>query len=219
MVTAAHWYESSAFVGITGLVISVLAAVGTTVAAYRFAKPRRLILVDIPRARFSALEPSPQDWPDIFAAKTEHEFENLRLIRVQLRSKGRWDIATSAFDRHRPIVIDIGISILDMKSVQPADVPHLEAEIAGTELKIGPGLVRRRRRWNFTLLTDGPATCFKCVNPLTDVDILRNSQQRSRRRKSLIVTVLVYALITWLLYKLGVLAQIGDSLAAFFNSL
>jgi hypothetical protein len=214
MPVAAPWYESSAFVEIAGLIISAVTLIVTTAAAYRIAKPRRLVLVDMPQVKSL---PGEHSWPDIEA----HELDgaSLNVVEVRMRAKGRWDIPTSSFDRDMPIAIDLGAGIVSLKRVQPPDVPQLKAEAAGTELRIGPGLVRRHHKWNFILLTRGPAACFTCVSPLIDVELLTSAQQRTRRRWSALLLAIFYVPIFWVLYKLGVLREIGDALAAFIDSL
>lgn len=219
MTLALHWYESTTFVGIAGLVISVFTAAGTTVAAYRFARPKRLVLVDMPQPGIPLLKAPSSYWPDSFTVEPGKDLSNVSVVKLQFRSKGRWDIATNAFDQDMPITIDLGVPILSMKRVQPMGVPFLRADFSETELRIGPGLVRQRRKWEFVLLTEAPTARFTFTNPLVDVDVLRNTQQRSRRWKSIVLLLVAYVIISLLLYRLKLLMPLGNAIATFVNSL
>lgn len=214
-LASGRWLESP----ITGLVVTILLAIGTTAIAWWAIRPKRLILIDMPEAGSPSSEAEFYSWSDSIANQSTGSPESLHIVKVDLRTKGRWDIASVAFDRDLPLTLDIGVQILAMKAVQPTGVPNLRAEIVGTELQIGPGLVRRRRTWRFTLLTNGVATHFTCLNPLIDVDIRTPVEQRRRRRISLAVVVPLYVLIVWALYRLGILGRVAAGLAAFFASL
>ena len=176
-LTFGHWLESP----ITGLVVAVLLAIVTTAIAWWNIRPKRLIVVDIPQRGTPFLKAESHSRPGSVVDQTGSGPESPHIVKVHLKTKGRWDVASTAFDRDLPLILDIGATILSMEVVQPPWTPRLKAEVAGTELRIGPGLVPRRRMWVFTLLTNGIASCFTYVNPLIDIDIRTAVQQRRRR--------------------------------------
>lgn len=213
--TAGHWLESP----ITGLVVTILLAIGTTTVAWWGVRPKRLIIIDIPRIGTPFHEVEAHSLPDPIADQSASDPELLYIVEVSLRTKGRWDVASDAFDHNFPLILDVGTKIQSVKTAQPARTPHLKVEATGNELRIGPGLVRRRRVWVFTLLTNGISTRFTYVNPLIDVDIRTRAEQRRRRQIFLSMTVPLYLFLAWALYSLGILDKIAIGLNAFLSSL
>lgn len=214
-LAAGRWLESP----ITGLIVTILLAIGTTAVAWWAIRPKRLILIDMPETGSPFPEAELHSWSDSIANQPTGSPESPHIVKVDLRSKGRWDIASVAFDRDSPLTLDIGVRILAIRTVQPTGVPHLRAEIDGTELRIGPGLMRRRRTWRYTLLTNGTAAHFTYLNPLIDVDIRTPAEQRRRRQISLAIVLPLYLLIVWALYRLGILDRVAVGISAFFASL
>jgi hypothetical protein len=210
-----HWYESP----LTGLAVTILLAIGTTAIGWWNIRPKRLILVDVPQTGTPLCIEGPHSWPDAIRDPERGDLESLYIVKVDLRTKGRWDIASTSFDRGLPLILDVGVPILAMKILQAKGTPHLNVEVAGTELSIGPGLVRRRREWIFTLLTNEAATRFVCVNPLIDVDIRTAAEQRRRRQVTLAITLPLYLFILFALGQLGILPKIVAAIGAFFGSL
>jgi hypothetical protein len=212
-----HLYDSPTVINLATLGISALSIVAIFVAGWRFAKPTRLVLVDATRAGVPfAVSVRSATWPGILSFRPDADPANLHTVEVRLESKGRWDIATSAFDRDIPITIDVGAPIAGLMRAQPSDVPDLKAEIAGTELRIGPGLIRRNRKWDFVLVTEGPATSLACVNPLIDADVLTTAQRRNARLKR-IAYLIVVAVSTALL--LRYLPEVFEGIARAFTVL
>jgi hypothetical protein len=185
----AHLVESGIFIAWITLTATTIGAISTI----RIARPRRLVLVGIPQVGIPLHEARPHDWPDVIPSEPGKDYEDLQVVKVQLRTGGRWDIASSAFDQDLPITIDVGVPILTMRidRLLDTDTPYLKAEIAGTELKVGPSLLRPHETWTFVLLTNGRATLAIRINPLVDIKILKNTEQRRRQLKYLVVIIIL----------------------------
>jgi hypothetical protein len=222
MVAAPHLVESAIFIAYITFAVTALGAIVATIAYTRIAKPGRLVLIDMPQGGVPLNETPPQDWPDVIPVEPGRDHDDLRVVKVELKTTGRWDVASSAFDQGLPITIDVGAPILKMEINRPPDTPYLKAEIADTKLKIGPALLRRRLTWTFILLTNGPAA-LAIVNPLIDVNILRNSQQKRRRRKYLALTIVLYVIIVASSpsargAQAGLIYQLSSGIAAFLGN-
>lgn len=93
-------------------------------------------------------------------------------VEVHLVARGRRDIAYTAFDRQRPLVLDVGAHIyaqLGEPRLEPADAAAPEISFAGTKLVIEPFSIKRRERISLSLLVDG-APRLVCPSPnLNDV--------------------------------------------------
>ncbi|MDN3356852.1 hypothetical protein [Actinomadura sp. DC4] len=79
-----------------------------------------------------------------------------RVLEIKLINEGRRDIPSSAFDRERPLVLDVGVPILELL-VASTEPGYSEPAVVrnGSQLRIGPDLIARGQRTTFSLLIDG----------------------------------------------------------------
>jgi hypothetical protein len=133
--------------------------------------------------------------------EVRHEGQLLALpyaVKVQLVSRGRKDIPSSSFDNGEPIILDVGAPIvtgLSVDSDTDTMPPHV---VKGTELHIGPGLIRKRQTLTFTLLTDGRPT-LTCRNSLIDVQVLKQTSEPTEISKTRAWQVITLTLVAgWL---------------------
>lgn len=129
-----------------------------------------------------------------------------------LSPQGRLDIPGSAFDRSKPLCLDVGARIIEIlkTTTLPADraVPGLG--IDGAALRIGPGLsanAKPSHLWTLTLfvsadtlslLVDGPSPRLTCPEPpLIDVNVQR--QEDASKPNRVISSVLAATAVAWAL--------------------
>lgn len=134
----------------------------------------------------------------------------------------------------------MGVPIIDLLETvfHPAKAPLPKVEATGTELKIGPDLLRKGQTMTFVVLADGASSHLKCENPLANV---REKEVRYQARQEaawwqtgMLKKVVTWAIIIFVVFYLATqptsaskiihhayngIHSAGISLAKFVNSL
>lgn len=110
-----------------------------------------------------------------------------RMVEVTLFNAERQAIPSEAFDRGRPLVLDLAVPIVELLEVTPPPGQlGFAVEVDGTALRIGPDLIPKRQKLSFSLLVDGLAPELRCrEGHLIDIDVRPATHQppaRARRR-------------------------------------
>lgn len=206
MTLATPWYESQSLGTALTLVAGLITGFFGGWATLRAANPKRQLVYWMPTA-MPILNTS-DSVGDLLVMRGGQALRNPHVLDVRLTNSGRRDIASSHFDGELPIVLDVGVPLVEILGItsQPTSL-HTPTVIADdTALKVTPGLIARGQTIHFSLLVDGPAPSLSCQASLIDVTVQEkrepNRQQRRSDRHSLVIgvkiTVLTLAFLTFL---------------------
>jgi hypothetical protein len=178
MLLSEAWYQSGLFWAIAAAAIAVIAMPVGVVAAYRSANPKRRLIFGM--FNVAPLVGAPAGVRGDLEIRHQGEVvADPQLVTLAIASRSRRDISSDDFDQARPIVLDLGVPItklIDQSSTagKVRDVPAPVAVVGSTELRIGPGLIRRDHAMTWTLLVDGTPQ-LKSQIFLRDVDSHRRN--------------------------------------------
>ena len=98
-------------------------------------------------------------------------------VGIYLSSRGRRDITRDAFDEGEPVELDIGVPIQRLVKTwnSQGDIRIVTAQVKGTCLMVGPGLINRRQNLRFTVIADEKPTGVTCQASLIDVSVREQS--------------------------------------------
>ncbi len=167
------WYASGMFWAIAAVVVAVVAIVVGTWAAFRSARPRRVLHVWVDSAVPLMNTARGLHGRRLAVTLDGQELTAPHVVAVKVVSRGALDIAASAFGG-RPLELEFGVPVLGMLEWQAdagrAAVRPPEIEVIGTALHLGPSLLTRRHRLRYTVLLDGKPK-FHPVGDLVDVTV------------------------------------------------
>lgn len=149
---------------------------------WRVANPKRRLLYGMPVA--TPLLNAGQDVRHgLEVRRGDHILTDPHVLEVTLFNQGRLDIPSSAFDRGRPLTLDVGVPVLDiLKTTTSPDHAVPTIDFDGTALKIGPDLLGRRQKISFSLLVDGPDPALSCPPPHPiNIQVVRNPDEPTKR--------------------------------------
>jgi hypothetical protein len=165
----------STLLAVAGIVVSLIALAVSIIMWYHVA-PRRLLVYWLDHD--TAL---PQD-----PAALNREVTRLRLTiggdlpphrlhvaGFRMASRGRLDIRPNDFSESRPLVFDLGASIVQVikRDMGGQAMPKLDTSIDGSQLTFRPGWIRSDQAVSMELLTTGRVT-LRCLDPpLFDVRV------------------------------------------------
>jgi hypothetical protein len=233
MLAAVHWYASSTlWTAVVSLAAAFITIAGSIIA-YSAAMPRRSIVYGMPVSAPLISAPSGVK-PGLRLLHGDEELADPHLLEIKLVCRGRRDIPSSSFDQDTPFCIDVGIPIVALLQTTfvPAKAPVPKVAALGSELRVGPSLIRKRQAIRFTVLADGPGARLTDQNPLIDVTVRQEAQEQARQ--SMLRKVITWAAILFVVYYLATqpsgsahfvhsvfnwLHDAGNSLATFVNSL
>ncbi len=174
VLAASDFYVSGGFwVSALGAVAGVLGTIAIIVVTIWIGRPQRRLLYWMPVS--APLLNAGQDVRGKLTVTRGNEIlSEPQLLEIGLLNQGRLDIPTTAFDREKPLRLDVGeqiVELLDVTTV-PANRAVPDVQIDGSTLLIGPSLIPKRETVVFSLLIDGPEPRLTCVAPeLIDVDV------------------------------------------------
>jgi hypothetical protein len=173
VLASGHWYSSAFFLGIVGIAVGVAATL-VSLVLWRIGGPRKrlyyglisdtaLLGSDLPELPETHLEVTLRGQP----VREPH------VLGVWFQNWSRSDIRSADFDRGKPLVIDVGASILDLLAPERLrrDSPQVTLTIDGTKVEISPALIRARQLIRIDLLTEGPPT-LGCSSPIADFTVI-----------------------------------------------
>jgi hypothetical protein len=227
LATAVHGSGSSRFLSdeaALGIIIGVLAllvAVATFILTYVIGVLRRRFIygmtVSAPLVNSSVAR------PELHMLWREQEVTNPHILEVELAYRGRADVESSDFDKDRPLCLDMGVPIIDLVEtvfhLAKAPLPRVEA--VGTELRIGPDLLRKGQAMTFVVLADGPSARLACVNPVVNVkDREVRYQARQEAGRGTLRRVLAWTIILIIIFYVATQpAGTADAIHHFYNEI
>jgi hypothetical protein len=170
------------------------------------------------------------------------------VLGIELGYRGRGDIRGASFEEGRPFRIDVGVPVVGVidAEFEREEKPLPRVEASGSELCIGPGLVRSGQVMRLVVLADGVAGRLSHESPLADVRVRQRGAEAEGRPvlvrriaewwdgPGMVKKVVTWALVLFIVYYLvsdpagsaGVvhhavngLRSAGDALSAFVSSL
>jgi hypothetical protein len=201
---AAKWYESATFWSAAGVVATVLVGVAAAVVTSIVGFPRRRLMYGLPVVA-PMLTSAGTDRGELELSHHGRQVREPYVAEVELVSRGRRDIPSTAYDRHEPIQLDIGTVILELLKVtcEPQSLPVPTAIADGSTLKIGPSLIGKHQKITLTLLTEGRPSPLIVQHSLIDVQVLRQLVEPPRQKRGCGLSILV-GTITLVGYAYGV---------------
>lgn len=230
MLATAHGSGSGAFltsqgVGLIALAVAIAGLWVTIVTS----DLRRRITYGMPvSARLIDRQVAPQNLRVLYR---DQELDDPYVLEIDLAYRGFKDIPKSSFEGE-PLCIDLGTRIIDLLNKISHPEVRVPAEAVGTELRVGPILLRKRQAIKFVVLTDGPGALGVVKNPLAGVKDRRDAQARAQMLS--LKKIVGWAVVIFIAYYLftepagahnaiqgifNVLNQAGKSLATFLTSL
>ncbi|MFC6091664.1 hypothetical protein [Saccharothrix lopnurensis] len=169
------WYVSGTFWTIAAVVVGVVAIAVTTWAAFRSARPRRILYIWADSA-VPLVSNSPGLRGRSLAVSLDgRELAEPHTVTVRVAGRSALDIAASAFDG-APLELEFGVPIVALLEQRSdagrAAVREPAVQVRGTALHVGPALLTRRHRLRYTVLLDGEPR-FHPVSELPDVVVRR----------------------------------------------
>jgi hypothetical protein len=233
MLAAVHWYASTTLWTAVVDLVAAFSTIGASIVAYRVAMPRRSIVYGMLVSAPLLSAPSGVK-PGLRLLHGDEELADPHLLEIELACRGRKDIPSSSFDQGTPFCIDVGIRIVALLQTTfvPAKAPVPKVAAVGSELRVGPSLIRKDQVVRFTVLADGPGARLTDQNPLIDVTVRQKAQEQARQ--SMLRRVITWAAMAFVVYYLATqpsgsahfvhgvfnwLHHAGNSLATFVNSL
>jgi hypothetical protein len=193
------WYASGTFWTAAGVVVAVLVGVAGALVAYTVGFPRRRLLYGMPVAAAMLTAPSGVRG-DLELHHRDTVLTAPHVLEIRLVSRGRKDIPSSAYDSGKPLRLDVGARIVEVLQTtsDPPSIPAPSVTVDGTSLMIGPGLISKRQKITFTVLTDGERPNLTCQSTLIDVQVRQQDSddlQPASTFATVFATVAVLAMI------------------------
>lgn len=178
MIIAESWYESGTVWAALGVGVAVVVGIVTLVMTYRFGKPSRRLYIGM-RTSVPLLAAPPDARSDLELLYRKEKLKDPYLIELQITSRGRKDIPSSAFDSGEPVHLSLAASIIEIlrTNVNPESLPIPTVELGEREVRVGPSLFKKRQTLVITILTDGQKPVLTCKSSLIDVQISSDPPQ------------------------------------------
>lgn len=197
MDVAAGWYTSGTFWSGAAVIVAILSTVILVWITVWVANPKHLLLFGMKTIPPKKLQGATRSRMD--------SLSHPRVLEVQIISRGRRDIPSSAFDQGIPVRLDIGAQIVECLGSESDDIarayyPKFDPD--GTWIDIGPCLIGRHQIFSLYMLVDGSHPRLTCTRQsLIDINVReRASERRARRGTQLMLAVWALAVIVLLLF-------------------
>ncbi|QKJ20248.1 hypothetical protein [Microbacterium hominis] len=160
-----YWSSTWSVLGVLG----TLAAIVVAVVIYRRQFPRQR--VDHALEITPVLTRASDSLKDaVRISFRDHQLADPYLLRLELHSRSRADIASAQFDGARPLRFELGRSAIPLS--QADDDSPIAVELVDSALEVKPDLIRKGARANVIVLTDGKPE-MTVDNPLINIDVSR----------------------------------------------
>jgi hypothetical protein len=174
MLSAAHWYDSSAVLSVAGVLATIVAIVATVWVTLYTVRPRQALYYQLKSCRpVRDSDPAP-------LRASASGLAHPKVLTICLRGRGRKDVSSAAFDSATPIALKAGgpiVSLLGDPVSSPLERSVPKTRVAGGMLEIGPGLIGRSQLLTYTVLADAAAPRIAVQGSLIDVRISRRSER------------------------------------------
>ena len=209
LLASGDFYVSGTFWAGVGSVVAVaLSTIVIVSATGHFSNPKRRLLYWMPDVT-PLLNSGRADLShDLEVRHNGHLLSEPHVVEVELVSRGRLDIPSSAFDQGKPLRMDVNAKIIDLLKVttMPVDRANPDFSINGSSLHVGPSLISKGQITVFSLLVDGPLPFLTCNEPsLIDVDV-----HSLERKPSIAQTTIAIVVVGWALLRGKLVGTTGE---------
>jgi hypothetical protein len=151
------WYTSSTFYSVAGLIAVIVIGFVTIFVMVITTSTKRQITYHLAEDTPLLVDSDALPQTGIKVVRDDgRPLANPRVVAVRMESRGVKDIAASEFDGNSPLVIDLGIEIVELLAVHAdPEIDQKDIAIAKTRLLIGPCTIRKRQDMTFGFLADG----------------------------------------------------------------
>jgi hypothetical protein len=165
-VAAQPWYESSLVISAAQLVLGILAIIVTLWVTLYAVRPRHrldycLVLIE-----------DGNDFDDLDHSVSSADLKHPKILEIRIRSRGRRDIPSTAFDGGEPILFRVGgrvIAMLGEPLTKRKGSLIPKAKVTDSGLAVGPGLIRKKQIIVYRVLADVAKPKLTVRNSLIDV--------------------------------------------------
>jgi hypothetical protein len=149
---------------------------------------------------------------DVKVYHKENELQDPHVLQIRLISRSRGDIPSSAFDQGRPLILDVGIPIVAQLSLDENLGEPPEMRIEGNTLKIGPDLIRKGKKFTFTILADGRDARLSCDAHLVNVKVGEQPSAQAVSRRVVYLPSVVFIVIAYILLVILILTNSNSAI-------
>jgi hypothetical protein len=212
IIIAGKWYESAAFWSAAGATATLVAGFAAAIVALVVAFPRRRLIYGTPIIA-SLLTSASSSRGDLELRHRGTAVTEPYVVDVEIISRSRRDITREDYDNQEPIRLDIGTRILELLKAtsEPRSLYPPTATVDGSAINIGPSLIGKRQKITYTILVDGRPPGVNLKHSVNGLQVLRQLDDKPRRRisRGQIVAVIFLEIIAlsaavgWLQTRIG----------------
>ena len=117
------------------------------------------------------------------------------LCSLALENLGRRDLSDSSFNGSRPLRFEVGAPVIQVLSDA-----GLKVTTNGSDISVGPSLLKARRRYRVRLLLDGPPAFAVAAEELVDADLVRQNWKtpvRTVTHRDIYFVAMLYSLLVF----------------------
>jgi hypothetical protein len=199
VLASGHWYSSNGFGILVSVAVAVVAII-VSVILWRFGVPRAVLEYSKPVSKSLISSDLPAGRLQLML--DEKPVASPHVVTLTLVNKGRRDIRSSDFDQRRPIILDLGVKIIDILNL--ADLEFVD--MLDQQATFGPALIRGGQRITIDLLVDGKPN-LQVRQSLADVKV------RPQRPGQVTLTILlpIWGTLSGLtMFGLGILSALAE---------
>jgi uncharacterized membrane protein len=168
VLASGPWYTSSFFWFGAGLAVSLVGLVATTLVTV-YSRPRGRLVYGLLSAE-PLLQAS--QISELQISYKGQILDDPQLLIVRLANEGGRDIPRSSFDDGKPLILDLNTNIVTvLRNASSRDPGSLKLEVEGSQLKVGPDLIRRGEGIDLVILANGRGAYLTVESPLIDVRV------------------------------------------------
>ncbi|MEV0170541.1 hypothetical protein AB0I00_05365 [Streptomyces sp. NPDC050803] len=167
-VASGAFYTDGTFWSAAGVAVAVLVGLGAIWAMFRSTHPRLRLNYTV---LHGPLVPLRMDG-GLEIRRNGTLLTDPHYVEVVLTNPGRRDIPSGAFDRGDPFWVHLDVSYLEVLRTEssPGSTRVPQAQVYGSHLSIGPGLISCGTTITYVLLVD-TAPAYNCHHSLVDVKV------------------------------------------------
>jgi hypothetical protein len=212
------FYVSGGFwVAVVSVAVTIIAATLGMWITWRADNPKQRLLFGMPVST-RLINADGDVRQELEVRRDDQVLTDPHIVEITLLNQGRRDIASSVFDQGRPLVLDVGVAVLDILKVTTTSAHAVPiTSVDGTSLRVGPDLIGRGQRIVFSLLVDGASPSLTCPPP-HPINIDVGDQDEVLRRRDRVRQLVVPALGLVTVATILITAVIFNASRSHFNA-
>jgi hypothetical protein len=195
LLASGNWATSPLWIPL-GVFVAIIVGAATVWLTYKLVFSRQRLDYSSFVSPLVARKAELADQLRIFYSSGEKALEEPQFVQVRLTCRSAKDIGRNDFDGLRPLIIEMGVPVVAILSDSGTPTSGLDAKRSGTQIQVGPGLIRKKAMITFDILVDGEPT-ISVVNPLRDVEMGEHPWEAAdpkavlREHPSLAMTIII----------------------------